>query len=368
VGSNLRQPPAALVSGVLGFTNFLDKLKNDLLPGQAVLLNYSAGCLIISRSLYVAAELGIADHLKSGPKSVAALARETNTDEGALYRILRALSSVGVFTQRGQRFANNAASKFLRSDVEDNLLQWVRYVGAEWHHKQWGDILNCMKDGQDVYRHLYGKRFYEWFAEHPEESATFDAGMTGLSAISDKPIAAAFPFGKFGSVLDVAGGIGGQLATILGAYPTLKGGVLDLEPVIRQAQGKDGPLHRYADRAQFVAGSFFDSIPGGFSLYMLKSIIHNWEDESAVRILRNVANAMPPNGRALIAELVVNQPNKRHFGKLLDIAMLALTGGLERTKKEYAALLQKAGLKLVRVLPTASPYSILEAAKVSPRP
>jgi hypothetical protein len=262
-----------------------------------------------------------------------------------------------------RRFVNNATSKFLRSDVEDNLLTWVKYVGADWHHKQWGNVLRCVENGEDVYRNLYGKSFYGWFAENPHESAVFDAGMIGLSAISDKPIAAAYPFGQYKSLLDIAGGVGGQLATILGAYPALKGSLLELEPVIRQAQQQYSFLQPYADRLQYVCGDFFAAVPSGYDLYFLKSIIHNWDDESATRILKNIAAAMQPASKLLLGELVINPPNQQHFSKLLDIAMLTLTGGRERSQEEYRVLLAQSGLRLTRVIPTASPYSMIEATK-----
>jgi hypothetical protein len=358
-------PPAGVVRAATGFVDSLQALQRNIQPPFAILSNYVAGAYLTSRVVCAVAELGVADELSKGPASVATLADSVRADASALARLLRAAASLGIFEElEPGTFKTNSLGQYLETGRPGSMRAWARYVGAPWNQEVWSHFLESVQTGHDVYSIRHGHQFFEHFANHPEQGGVFDAAMTGLSALSDDPIAAAYPFGKCGTVVDVAGGLGGQLAAILARHPKIRGVLFDQTSVIERAtplwQNERADL---VDRAAFQAGDFFEGVPQGMDLYLLKSIIHDWEDGKAQKILRRCAEAMPKGGRLLLAELVIPPGNGAHFGKLLDIAMLALTGGRERTALEYAALFEASGLKLERTVATASPYSLLVASK-----
>jgi hypothetical protein len=341
----------------------LGVLQRNLQPPVATLSNYIVGAYLTSRVVCAVAELGVADHLAAGARSVEELASLTQSNPDALARLLRAAASLGIFAETAKgTFKTNSMGQYLESERAGSLRAWARYIGMPWNHEVWAHFMDSLRTGKDAYTIHHGLRFFEHFEKNPEQAAMFDAGMRDLSMLSDEPVAAAYPFGKVRRVTDIGGGLGGQLAAIMARHSEVEGTLFDQASVIAGAAERwERERSDLLPRARLLAGNFFERVPVGSDVYLLKSIIHDWEDESAIRILSNCAKAMAIGGRVLVVELVIPEGNGAHFGKLLDIAMLAVTGGRERTEAEYASLFERAGLELERVVPTASPYSLVVA-------
>lgn len=363
---NLKAPPIRAAKLFLGVIDAMDRLQRRLMPGPAMILKLASGGLLTSRSMYVAAELGIADLLRGGPRSVASLAAATDTNEDALYRVLRALASIDIFKEiRPRIFRSTALGDYLRSDLPGSMRPWVRYMGADWNHALWGAVLAPIRTGTSATETVHGKPFFDWLAAHPEAEQHFGEAMTSMSAMANPVIAAAYDFSDVAMLVDVAGGHGSLLATIMTANPHLRGTLFDLPSVI--AEARDAPALQapeIAGRLTFAEGSFFDRVPDGGDAYLLKSILHDWQDAEARQILAACRQAMIPGTRLLLAELVIPPGNSPFFGKFLDLVMLTIVGGRERTKTEYEHLLVASGFRLSRVLPTALPFSIVEAIAV----
>lgn len=362
-----KAPPAFLVKIIMGFVDFLGKLQQKILPPQAVLLDQSVGGIVTHRCVYVAAELGIADLLKNGSKSIDQLAQETGTDTNALYRIMRTLCSVGIFKERKKRlFETNKLGKYLQSDLDDTIVHFIKVAGAEWLNVAWGSLMQTVKNGKDFYQNNQGINVFEWLRKRPKVQKQFDIGMTSVSALSDIPVTAAYNFSTFETIVDVGGGYGTQILTILNAFPKLKGILFELPYTIDSVK-KDKVINQaiVERRLECIAGDFFISVPAGYDAYFMKSIIHDWDDEKAVKILTNCRKAMPENSTLLIVENIGKEDsNTGDFNKFLDIYMLALFGGVIRTSKECSQILKESGFELKRVIPTASIFTLLEAKPI----
>lgn len=329
-------------------------------PPSAQVLQMAFGNLV-SCCVYHAARLGIADLLSGGPKSAADLAAATRTNADALYRVLRALASMGMFqeTELGV-FALTPLAESLRSDAPDSVRAMVLFVGDHIHTSTQADMAYSLETGARAFDHVFGKPPFEYLADHPEDAKRFDDAMTAHSAMSIRAIVEAYDFSPFESVADVGGGQGHLLAAILDKHERPRGILFDLPHAIEHARGK-GLLP--ANRCELVSGDFFERVTPGAGAYILKHIIHDWDDDSARRILVALRRAMPENGKLLIAEMILPGMNEPGFAKLLDIEMLLIPGGRERTTDEYRALLASAGLKLTRVVATRSPVSLIEAVR-----
>ena len=331
-------------------------------PPEGVVLQIALSALM-SQALYVAAKLGIADLLAAGPRPVTELAAETNTHERALYRVLRSLASVGVFTETDpQVFALTPTAEVLRTDVPNSMRGAVIFMGEEWHWRVFADMLYSVETGRPAWGHIHGVEVFEYFGAHRPAAEIFNRAMTDLSASVAQPIVAGYDFAAVGTLADIAGGHGYLLAQVLKAHPEMRGVLFDVPPVIKGAAdllAREG----VAARVELVTGDFFAAIPAGADAYMMKHIIHDWDDERAVQILSNIRAAMPDAGKVLIVEQVIPAGDEPHPGKLLDLEMLVAPGGIERTAEEYRALLAAAGLELTRIVPTASPFSVVEAVK-----
>jgi hypothetical protein len=314
----------------------------------------------VAQALYVAAKLGIADLLKDGPRPCDELARANQVDTSSLYRILRALASVGVFAEEGdRRFALTPMAECLRSDVPGSLRSMAIMGGEEWHWRPWGDILASVKTGERAFDRLYGSGLFEYLGQDPGAAAVFDGAMTGWSGQTASAVAAAYDFSGIGTLVDVGGGQGKLIATLLKANPGMKGILYDLPQVMdgaREALASEG----VADRCRAVGGSFFEEVPEGGDAYVLRHIIHDWADEPATTILANCRRAMGGAGRILLLEMVIPPGNDPDLGKKLDLEMLVMAGGRERTEAEYRDLLSAAGFRLERIVPTPSPLSVIE--------
>ena len=312
----------------------------------------------VAQALHVAAELGIADLLQDGPRNAGDLARATGSDAGALYRLLRFLAGEGVFREESAgRFAQTELSAGLRANAPESPRDFIRMINKE-AYAAWGQLLHSVQTGSTAFEHVFGAPRFEWLASHPEQAALFQRAMIALSGGANVEAAEAYDFAGRHRVVDVGGGHGQLLSAIVTRNPHLSGVLYDLPAGIAAARtGVGGPL----PRCDLVAGDFFASVPAGADIYIMKKVIHDWDDGRAAKILDNCRRAMAPGGKVLVAETIVSPGNDPHPIKLADLNMLAVTGGMERTQEQYERLFARAGLRLARVIATKSPLSILEA-------
>lgn len=318
----------------------------------------------ISRAVYAIAKLGIPDLLKSGPKTAEELASATKMHAPSLFRVLRALVSVGILNSaEGGRFAQTPISETLVTDAPGSL-RWfaVSELGQE-HYPAWGNLMQSIKTGDIAFDDFFGVDIWTYFQQNPEDGAVFNNSMSAVTAATNEAITTRYDFSSFEKIVDVGGGHGGLMTGILKANPKLKGVLFDAEEVIQGARPKLEAAG-VADRCETIAGNFFTSVPAGGDAYIMKWIIHDWNDEKAVTILRHCRNQMPPNGKLILVDCVVPETDEPDFSKFIDMNMLVMTGGKERTAKEFEQLLGAAGFKLLRVIPTDLPTSIVEAEPV----
>ena len=317
-----------------------------------------------SRAVYVFSKLGIPDLLGSGPKTADELASATKTHAPSLYRVLRALASTGFVSATADgRFAQTPLSEILVTDVPGSL-RWftISELGQE-HYPAWGNLLHSVKTGEIAFDNFFGADVWKYFQQNPEDAAIFNNSMSGMTAATNEEILAVYDFSSFGTIVDIGGGHGGLITSILKANPKAKGILLDAPQVVEGARPKLEAAG-LANRCEAVGGDFFKAVPAGGDVYMMKWIIHDWNDELAITILKNVRNEIPRDGRVIIVDCVVPENNEPDFSKFFDLNMMVMTGGKERTEKEFAQLLNAAGFKLRRVIPTKVPTSIVEAEPV----
>ncbi len=331
-------------------------------PPAVALMQMMTG-VWLTQSIYVAASLGIADLLKEGAKSVDELAPAVGAQTSHLYRVLRALASFGIFTEVAPRqFALTEMAEYLRSDVPGSLRPLSMTMSDEWQWNCWGDLLNIVKTGQPAMQKLYqvNDTFEYLTQKNPQAGALFDKAMIGWCSAIHLAVLNAYDFSGIHKLVDVAGGHGTLLASILAKYPYLQGVLFDLPQVVAGA----GPLlesRGVADRCEVVGGSFFETIPAGGDGYILSHIVHDWGDEDCIKFLNNIRRVIAPHGKLLVVEMVIPSGDTPHFGKLLDVEMMAIfSGGRERTEAEYHQLFQAAGFQITRIVPTASPVSVIE--------
>ena len=332
------------------------------LPPEAVLPQMILGGLM-QKSIWVAAKLGIADLLREKPQTAEELAAATNTDAPSLYRVLRLLASTGIFAENSDgKFNLTPIAELLRSDTPNSMRDYAIMMGEDWIWQAYGELMHTVKTGEIAHDKVQGMSSFEFFEKNEEVGKIFNRAMTNLSLLSAPAIVEAYDFSSINKLVDVAGGHGLLLAAILKANPHLQGVLFDLPFVIENA-GELLESEGVAARTEKVSGDFFESVPAGADAYLMKHIIHDWNDERSVKILQNIYRAMNDDGKVLIVEMVVPVGNEPSPAKGLDLVMLTVEGGKERTEKEYRELLAAAGLRLSRVIPTRSPYSIVEAVK-----
>ena len=333
------------------------------LPPSVTMLQMIAG-FWLSRALYLAAKLGLADLLKDGSMQSEELAQLTGTHAPALYRVLRALASVGVFAEDDQgRFALTPLAATLRSDVPGSLRAFTISELGEDHYPAWGEVMRSVRTGETAFDHLFGMDVWRYRAQHPEEARIFDEAMASFSSIIHEAILRSYDFSPIGTLVDVGGGDGGLLASILKASPQMQGVLFDLPHVITGAQ-KRMEAEGLVERCQIVPGDFFASVPSGGDAYLLKWVIHDWDEERSVAILKTCHHAMAEHGKLLLVEAIIPQGNLPSFHKFMDLNMLVMTGGRERTEAEYRALLEAAGFRLRNIIPTQSEMSVIEAVRM----
>ena len=318
----------------------------------------------LSAALHVAAKLGIADILVQGPKGVSELSEATATNADALCRVMRLLASEGVFEETAPRhFKLTSLAEPLRSDVADSLRGRAIFDGERCNWHPWGNLIKSVESGASAFDQTFGMAAFDYFKDHPQAATYFDNLMAEQTRSWAPSIVEAYDFTKIGALVDVGGGYGALLIAVLSAYPNVKGVLADLPHVVSVARDKleEADL---GDRCETHGGDFFQSVPSGADAYLLKHVLHDWDDESCTRILRNCRHAMPVKGRLLVVEILLAHGNEPDYGKYLDVNMLVITKGKERTESEYGRLFEAAGFSISSVVPTVSELSIIEAKPI----
>jgi hypothetical protein len=314
----------------------------------------------ITQAIHVAATLGIADLLRDGPRDSEDLAEQTSAHAPSLHRVLRALAAVGVLHEEDDgRFSLTEVGACLRSDAPEPVGGWAAYVGLPSHFAAWANLLHAVRTGESPFGTVHGSTVWEYRARHPEEGAIFDRAMTDMTERANRQLLEACDFGRFGAVVDVGGGHGALVAALLAAHPQMRGVVFDQPHVVA---GAPATLEAagVADRCEIVGGSFFDVVPAGADAYILKAILHDWDDDDAARILRSCRDAIAAGGALLVVERELGPPNENADAKLSDLNMMVGPGGRERTREEFAALVAEGGFTLERVVPTAIGLEVFE--------
>lgn len=316
----------------------------------------------ISQAIYVSAKLGIADLLKEGPQSASQIALATGTDENAVYRLMRALCAVGVFrTVATDMFAVTALGIPLQSNVPGSLRAMVITLG-ETHYAAWAHLLESVKTGTAGFPLAFGTEMFDYLGQDVEAGRIFNHAMSDYSALSSCAVLLSYDFSDTRSLVDVGGGCGRLLTGVLRMYPSMQGTLFDMPSVVAAAQEKlDSDPCR--ERCALVPGSFLDFVPPGADAYLLSSVIHDWNDEQAIKILRNCRRAMRQHSKIVMLEFVVPVGEQVSFSKVLDLNMLVMNAGCERTAEEFRKLFHAAGLKITRIIPTLSPLRVIEAVR-----
>jgi hypothetical protein len=314
----------------------------------------------IAQAIRVAAELRIADLLADGPSSVCDLAAATGTHARTLSRLLRALASVGLFTHaEPDTFGRTPISDLLQADAPGSLREMVLWRCGDTQWSTWGQLQHSIRTGTPAFEQVHGVPLWEYFAQQPAVGATFHAAMTSSIAEIAAAVVATYDFSEFSTLVDVGGGRGGMLIAILRANPGLRGILFDLPQVVegaKQAAGAAGLL----ERCDLVGGDMFEAVPRGGDAYVLSRLVHDWDDERSVAILKNCRRAAGPHTKVLVVETILPPGDTPSFGKLLDLQMLVDHGGQERTEAEYRALYEAARFRIARVIPTRSAVSVIE--------
>jgi hypothetical protein len=329
------------------------------LPPPAVMFTFIMGRWV-SRLIYVAAKLELADRLKHGPLTVEELAKAAEVQAPALYRALRALASVGIFAEtKDKRFKLTPLAVTLQKAVPGSMHAAALMLGEKYWEDAWAQLLHGIKTGEMPFLKAHGIPPFEYLEKHPEDLKIFGETMTSVSSTENPAIAAAYKFSGIRTLVDVGGGNGSLLATILKANPKLKGVLFDQPSVIARArQDRYVTANGGAERCTRESGDFYEAVPKGGDAYIMKRTLHDWDDERCSKILANCRAAMSEKGMVLVVDAVIAPGNEPDRGKLLDMQMLVI-GGHERTKHDFATVFKDAGLKLTRVVPTKCPLSIV---------
>ncbi|TFV57077.1 hydroxyneurosporene methyltransferase [Mycobacterium sp. PS03-16] len=361
--SAAKVPPVRVVRVVERVRNLLKGLHQRSAPPSAVMLEKILGAWV-AQGITVAADLKVADALADGPLTIDELARRVGADPDALRRLMRALIGEGIFTRRRDgRYALNPLGESLRSDVPMSVAGMARMIGHPAHREHWSALLEAIRTGEATVPKMRGMPGFEYLATNAEFGEIFNDAMTNMSAAAVVPLTAAYDYRPFGTVVDVGGGHGRLLAAILAATPTARGVLYDLPEVVEGAPELLG-RHGVAERVDIVGGSFFDAVPAGGDVYVAKNVIHDWPDDQALTILRNIRAAATPDTTLLLAEFVIPEHDRAFIGNWTDLEMLMATTARERTAQEYRELLRQANFRLTRIVPTVAPISLIEAKAV----
>lgn len=331
----------------------------ESLPPPVALFQMASGYWA-SQAIYVAARLGIADLLKDGPMSYLELAEATATHPASLRRLLRALASLGVLaTEQNYRFGLTPIGASLQSSGLASIRSMILTLGEE-HYHAWGELLRRIRSGEPAFNYVYGTDLFTYLGRAPAARTTFNEGMAEVTSLVSLALLASYDFSTFSKIVEVGGGYGSLIKAILMANPNVSGVLFDAPQIIESAQGyiSNGELN---GRCQAVCGNFFDSVPPGGDAYILKNVIHDWDDSNSVVILRNCRQVMAENGKVLLVEMLLPLEGAASLESLMDLNMLVISRGRERTEPEYREILGSAGLRITKIVPTLSPYSLIEA-------
>lgn len=340
-----------------------DTARHTSPPPPEVMLRLITGYWV-SQAVGVAARLGVADQLAAGPRGSDDLARAVGAQPQALHRVLRMLASIGVFGQPDPGvFALTPLGETLRSDSPDSVRNFAIAETAYGHWATWGRLLDSVKTGAPMAREALGGDLWEWYGQNPEEAAFFSAAMGNLATLAASELVRVYDCTAARTIADIGGAHGVLLAAALRANPDARGILFDLPHVIATAADALAG-EGVAERCELVSGDFLEAVPDGADLHILKQILHDWDDEDATRLLTNCHRALAAGGKLLVVEMVVPADNRPGMAQAMDLNMLVLLGGRERTEAEYRDLLEGGGFRLERVIPTHSPFQVIEATRV----
>lgn len=329
-------------------------------PPHAQLVQMAMGHWV-SRIVYVAATLRLADHLASGSRTAEQLAGPTGTQAASLYRLMRGLANLGILTENAdRRFALTPLGEALKTGAPGSARASILTIASDWWVEGFRELMYSVQTGNSGFEKALGAPIFDWLAKNPNEASLFSETMIGFHGEEPAAVAASYDFSGIKTLADVGGATGHLLATVLGRNPSMRGILFDLPHVVRDAPALLA-ARGMADRVAIEEGNFFERVPAGADAYLLSHIIHDWNEAQCLTILGHCRKVMRPAGRLLIVEMVLPPGDAPHPGKMLDLMMLVGPGGQERTASEYGVLLGKAGLRMTKVVPTASPVSVVEA-------
>jgi hypothetical protein len=333
------------------------------LPPQGILMQMLFG-YAPARAISIVAELRIADLLSDGSKTAEELALTTKSHPRSLYRLLRACASVGIFSEDAdKRFSLCPMAEFLRSNHPESLRAFAEMLAHAEQFQTWSALDYSVQTGTPAFDKVHGMPIFEYYPTHPKSGQIFNDAMTSMSLGSSMAVMQAYDFSGINKLVDIGGGHGFLLASVLQKYPTMTGILYDTASIVEEAKGLL-EKHGVTNHCDTVGGNFFESAPSGGDAYMMKHILHDWNDEECVLILKNCRKGTTGGGKLLVIEMVVPPGNEPSLSKLLDLQMLAVLPGCERTEEEYSALFSAAGFKLTRIVPTMSPYSVIEGVAI----
>jgi hypothetical protein len=354
-------PPMWLFNLLTGFRRFLYNLYYRLIPANVAVFEKAQG-FWIAKAIGIACELDIAGFIGSGSRSVEEIAEKTGTLPQPLYRLMRALASDGIFRETEHGVFKNTPLSDALTDRKGSMRYMIQHQLGETNMQMITHLLYSLKTDKSVAGKLYGTDIFEYLKMNPEKNKLYNKAMTNTSDIFSEVLVAYYSFSGIKKLIDIGGGEGLLLSRVLATYPEMTGIVFDLPHVVKTAPDVFAKFG-VSNRAEAMEGDIFEKIPEGGDAYIMKNILHVFDDETCVRILKNIRASMPPNGKLLIVETVISEDNKPEFGKLFDLQMLIGTeGGKERTKKEFEKILDEAEFRLNRIVYTVSPFSIIEAA------
>lgn len=332
-------------------------------PPSAAMMKLITGYWV-SQAIGTVALLGVADHLAQGPRQCEELAGAVEADPQALYRVLRLLASLGVFAEPAPGlFELTPLGETLRSDSPGSVRNFAITETAPGHWLPWGLLAESVRTGQPMARQALGMEIFEWYAKNPDEAGYFSAAMGNLSALAAGELVRVYDFSAVRTVADIGGAHGVMVSAVLQANPAARGILFDLPHVIDTA-GDVIATAGLSERCELVSGDFFEAVPSGADLHILKQIVHDWNDEQATRLLRNCHQALAPGGKLLLVEMVIPPDNRPSPAQAMDLNMLVVLGGQERTGEQFTGLCDAAGFRLERIIATHSPFSVIEATRI----
>jgi len=332
-------------------------------PPSAAMMGLITGYWV-SQAIGVVSHLAIADQLNQGPRTSDDLAASVSVEPQALYRVMRLLSSMRVFDEVEPRtFGLTALGETLRSDAPDSVRNFAITETAPGHWLPWGRLDESVRTGKPMTYETLGMGLFDWYAQNPDEAGNFNAAMGNLSALAAGELVRVYDFSSVRTVADIGGAHGVLLAAVLRANPAARGILFDLPHVIETAE-EVIEVQGLSERCELVSGDFFEAVPEGADLHLLKQVIHDWDDDQATRLLQSCHRALVPNGKLLLVEMVIPPDNQPSPAQAMDLNMLVVAGGRERTEDEYGRLFQSAGFRLERIIPTHSPFNVIEATRM----